>query len=63
MTGYDYMALQQEYGGQYVATRDGGVVAYAASLGELHRLLKAADAWTADVLIEYVEPPDIVSVY
>ena len=59
----DYIALQHQFGGQWVATRDGEVVAHTASLGELHRPLEAADAWTADVLIEYVEPPDVVSVY
>jgi hypothetical protein len=59
----DYIALQYQYPGQYVATRNYGVVAHAETLGELHRQLKAANTWTEDVIIQFVDPPDVVCIY
>lgn len=62
-TEVDYTALQQRYGGRYVARRDGEVIADAGTYDELtDRLEKVVTDWS-QVVIEYVEPANIVCVY
>lgn len=63
MAEVDYVQLQQRYGGRYVARRDGEVIASAETYDELcDQLEKAAVAWD-ELIIEYVEPANIVCVY
>ena len=63
MTDEEYAALQQQYGGRYVARRGTEVIASARSLGDLiDRAEAAAVDWTA-VVIEYVERPDRIRIH
>lgn len=59
----DYIQLQQQYGGRCVARRDGEVIASAETYEELcDQLEKGAFEW-GELIIEYVEPANIVCVY
>lgn len=63
MSEVDYASLQQRYGGRYVARRDGEVIADASTYDELaDQLEKTVTDWRA-IIIEYVEPANIVCVY
>ena len=63
MAELEYALLQQQYGGRYVARRDGDVIASAETYDELSEQLEgAAEEW-GEPIIEYVEPPQIVCVY
>ena len=63
MTEIDYPELQRLYPGRFIAQRDGEVVAaeptYDALVDELKRL---RPIW-GELLIEYVERPDVVAIY
>ena len=63
MADVDYAQLQQLYGGRYVARRDGAVVASAERYDQLVEQLDRAGVDWDHVLIEYVEPADVVCVY
>ena len=63
MAEVDYAQLQQRYGGRYVARRDSEVITSADTYDELcDQLEKAAVDWS-ELVIEYVEPANIVCVY
>lgn len=63
MADVSYATLQQRYGGRYVARRDGEVIADAGTYDELtDQLEKTVTDWS-DIVIEYVEPANIVCVY
>lgn len=63
MSEVDYAELRERYGGRYVARRDKEVVASAQTYDELSdELEKLAVEW-GELIIEYVEPPNVVSVY
>ena len=63
MAEVDYIQLQERYGGRYVAHRNGKVIASAETYDELsEQLEKSAVKWE-DLIIEYIEPTDIVCVY
>jgi hypothetical protein len=63
MEEFDYTQLQQRYGGQYIARRDGEVIASAATYDALSDTLDhLAVAWE-HLVIEYVEPVGSVRVY
>ena len=63
MAELDYAQLQQQYGGRYVARRDGEVIANAETYDELSEQLEATAVEWGKLIIEYVEPPQIVCVY
>ena len=59
----DYGLLQQRYGGRYVARRGGEVIADAETYDELtDQLEKAVTDWN-EIIIEYIEPANIICVY
>jgi hypothetical protein len=62
-TEVDYVQLQQRYGGCFVARRDGDVIASAETYDELSEQLEEAAVEWDDLIIEYVEPGDVVCVY
>ena len=63
MTDVSYAVLQQRYGGRYVARRGGEVIASAGTYDELaDQLEKTVTDWS-EIIIEYVEPVNIVCVY
>lgn len=55
--------LQATYGGRYVARRNDRVVADAESYDALCDELDRRDESWAELVVEYVEPADSVSVY
>jgi hypothetical protein len=59
----DYAQLQQRYGGCYVAQRDSEVVASAESYDELSEQLDRSATERTELVIEYVEPPNLIVVY
>jgi hypothetical protein len=63
MSDVDFAALQQIYGGRYVAHRGGEVIASAESDAELHELLDESLTDWSGVVVEYVEPIDAIRVY
>lgn len=62
-TEVDYVQLQQRYGGCFVARRDGGIITSAETYDELSEQLEEGAVEWDDLIIEYVEPGDVVSVY
>jgi hypothetical protein len=63
MPEIDYAELQRLYGGRYVAQRGGQVIASAETYDDLSRQLESAAVDWGEILIEYVEPADVVCVY
>lgn len=63
MVEVDYAQIQQLYGGRYVARREGEVVASADTYDQLVDQLDRAAVDSVDLIIEYVEPADVVCVY
>jgi predicted GNAT family acetyltransferase len=63
MAEIEYSELQRLHGGRYVAQRDGEVIASAGTYDELSQQLEKATVDWTEVLIEYVEPADVVCVY
>ena len=63
MTEIDYAQLQRQYGGRYVAHRRGEIIAAAETYDQLSDQLEQMALNWDDVLIEYIEPANIVCVY
>ncbi|HEY7060876.1 MAG TPA: DUF5678 domain-containing protein [Chloroflexota bacterium] len=63
MPEVDYAELQHSYGGQYVATRDDEVVANFGTYDELADWLEQATIHRAQLIIAYVERPDVIRIY
>jgi hypothetical protein len=63
MAEIEYRELQRRFPGQYIAQRDGEVVANAETYDELRRQLQERSAESQGLIIEFVEPPDSVAVY
>ena len=63
MAEIDYAQLQQQYGGRYVAQRDGKVIASAKTYDELSAQLESTVVEWDGLIIEYVEPAHSVCVY
>jgi len=63
MAEIDYRELQRRYPGQFIAQRDGEVVANAETYDELRRQLRDRATGSQGLVIEFVEPPDSVAVY
>ena len=62
MSEIDYMTLQEHYGGKYVATRDGEVIASAETYDELSNQLERLDMDLDGVVIGYSVPADVILV-
>ena len=58
-----YLRLQREHGGRYVALRGGEVIASATTYEALSEQVRQADARGDEIVIEYVESPDLASAY
>lgn len=63
MSEVDYARLPERYSGCYVARRDGEDVASAETCDELSDELESLAVEWGELMIEYVEPPNVVSVY
>jgi Tfp pilus assembly protein PilP len=63
MAEIEYVELQRLYGGRYVAQRDGRVIAAAETYDDLSKRLQDGTVDWSELLIEYVEPLDVVCVY
>jgi hypothetical protein len=63
MAEIDYTLLQQHYGGCFVAQRDGEVVVSAETYDELSDQLEQSVVECGEIIIEYVEPVNVISVY
>jgi len=63
MADIDYTLLQRHYGGRFVARRDGKVIASAETYDELSDQLEGSAVEWQRIIIEYVEPINIVGVY
>ena len=63
MTEPDYIALQHQYGGMFVARRGAEVLFSAPTYDDLHDWLLADSHWMEDVIVDYVEPIDCIRVY
>ena len=63
MTEIDYAQLQRQYGGRYVARRRGEIIAAAETYDQLSDQLEQMALNWDDVLIEYIEPANLVCVY
>ena len=63
MADIDYVQLQQQYGGCYIARRDGEVVASAETYDALSDQLDGMPVAWEQLVIEYVEPIASVRVY
>ena len=63
MAEVDYAELQQRHGGRYVARRGGEVIASAETYDELSEQLEKMGPKWDELIIEYVEPPNVISVY
>lgn len=59
----DYPELQRRFGGRYVARRGTQVIAAAETYDALSDHLRKGKTEAEDVVIEYVDPPDLVSAY
>jgi len=60
---HDYPELQRRFGGRYVARRGTQVIADAETYDALSDHLRREKFEAEDVVIEYVDPPDLVSAY
>lgn len=58
-----YTELQDQYGGQFVALRDGEVVGTGKTYGELLAAVHQAAFDRTHLAIEYIEPPDGLRAY
>ena len=63
VTDEERIELQRRYGGQCVARRGTEVIASSESFDELIDALLAMNRSWDDLIIEYFDPPDVVSVY
>ena len=62
MAEVDYMTLQEHYGGRYVAERNGVVSASAETYEELSDQLERPGMDWDGVVIDYVDPIDVIRV-
>ena len=58
MTNEEYAAILEEYGGKFVAERDGKVLASADTHGELVRTLKEKGLYEEEFVYRFVPPKD-----
>jgi hypothetical protein len=60
---YDYIALQHQYPDEYVATSGDEVVAHSKDLAALYAAIGPRLTTDPDLVVGFVEPPDIVTIY
>lgn len=58
-----HLQLQERYGGQFIARRDGEGLAAAPSYEGLRQRLEELELDWARIVIEYIEPADAAHVY
>lgn len=63
MEDVDYTELQRRHGGQYVARRGREILLNAATYDELADWLEQGIDRLGEVVVEYVEPADVVGVF
>lgn len=63
MAAPTHTALQEKYGGQFVACRDGEVVAAGKTYRELLAALQHTAPDRAQLTFEYIEPIDALRAY
>jgi len=63
MEPFDYLSLQESFGGKFVALRDQEVIAAADSHGELVRQLQEKKLSLEEIVFEYVRPKGRVCAY
>ncbi len=63
MASPSYAELQESYGGQFVALRDGEVLAAGKTYGELLAAVHRAGLDRATLIFEHIEPADALRAY
>lgn len=63
MSDHSYRVLQEKYGGQFVALRNGEVVATGKTYGELLHAVERAALDRSQLIFEHVEPVDGLRAY
>ena len=63
MTPEEYTAIQEEYGGRFIATRNEKFLAGADTCGELVRILKEKNLDGEDVVLEWVRPKGRICIF
>ncbi|MEA2642048.1 MAG: hypothetical protein QOF51_3442 [Chloroflexota bacterium] len=58
-----YIELQRQFGGRYIASRDGDVVESAPTYDDLVERLERNNVRWEGLVIQFVEPMDTVGVY
>ena len=58
-----YPELQEKYGGQFVAPREGRVVAAAKTYRELLEAVQHAGLDPTELIFEHIEPADALRAY
>lgn len=59
----NYMRLQEKYGGKFVATIKGKVIAYADDSEKLVKMIKNKFEKNKNLTIGYIEPKGAICVY
>jgi hypothetical protein len=63
VTGPADSTLQEKYGGQFVALRDGQVAAGGKTYRELLEAVQGAGLDRTELVFEYIEPADALRAY
>jgi hypothetical protein len=63
MADIDYVQIQRQYGGCYIARRDGGIIASAEAYDALSDHLDGMNVDWDKIIIEYIEPVSSVRVH
>ena len=63
MSEIDYSTLQKKYGGQYIARNSSEILFHTSTYDELDDLITKSKLDISQLIIEYIEPTNIVCVY
>lgn len=58
-----YDSLKQKYTNQYIAIKNGAVIAHHKNMRDILKLIKNKKFNPANVLIEYVNPKDMLLIF